>query len=358
MSGLTNLSTKGAFNLSDKIFENMILGVDIGGTKCAVISGKINYVKNDITNSEVINSNVTNSIEIIDKVVFPTNTEKGPEHAINRIIEEISLMISKQKNNDLKFKAIGVSCGGPLDSKKGIIMSPPNLYGWDNIKIVEILKKQFRIETKLQNDANACALAEWKFGAAKGYENVIFLTFGTGMGAGLILNNTLYTGTNDMAGEIGHIRLENNGPVGYGKSGSFEGFCSGGGIAQLAKTRVLEKLQMGEKVSFCCNIEELDCINAKIVADAAMKGDTLAIEIYKECGRYLGRGLSILIDILNPEIIVLGSIFSRSKDLLWPWAEEIINKECLEYSRKVCKIVPAMLGENIGDYAALATAIN
>mgnify|MGYP000584160019 CR=1 FL=1 len=326
----------------------MILGVDIGGTKCAVISGKVNYKKDSIING----------IEIVDKVVFPTDSEKGPDHAINRIMEEIGLMITKQKSSALHFKAIGVSCGGPLDSKKGIIKSPPNLYGWNNIKIVEMLEKQFGIKTKLQNDANACVLAEWKFGAAKGYENVIFLTFGTGMGAGLILNGRLYTGANDMAGEVGHIRLENNGPVGYGKSGSFEGFCSGGGIAQLARTRVLEKLQMGKRVSFCNSIEKLNSIDAKIVADAAKSGDVLAIEIYKECGCYLGRGLSILIDILNPEIIVIGSIFSRSKDLLWPWAEEIIKKESLTYSRKVCKIVPASLGESIGDYAALATALN
>lgn len=336
--------------MSDAVLENMILGVDIGGTKCAVISGKVNYSRN----------NIVNNIKIIDKVIFPTDSRKGPEHAIKKIIEKIDLMIdkqNKQKSENLQFKAIGVSCGGPLDSKRGIILSPPNLYKWDNIKIVEILEKQFKIKTRLQNDANACALAEWKFGTAKGYENVIFLTFGTGMGAGLILNGRLYTGTNDMAGEIGHIRLEANGPVGYGKSGSFEGFCSGGGIAQLSRIRILEKLQMGEKVSFCSSIEELDCINAKIVADAAKKGDALAIEIYKECGRYLGRGLAILIDILNPEIIVIGSIFSRSKNLLWPYAEEIISKESLAYSRKVCRVVPASLGENIGDYAALATAL-
>ncbi|NSW92853.1 MAG: ROK family protein [Firmicutes bacterium] len=328
--------------------NSIVLGVDIGGTKCAVIFGRVNYSEN----------NIINSIDIIDKAVFPTEAEKGPEQTINRIIKEIDLMMAKQKFQALQFEAIGISCGGPLDSKKGIIMSPPNLYGWDNIKIVEILEKRFGIKTKLQNDANACALAEWKFGAAKGYENIIFLTFGTGMGAGLILNGRLYTGTNDMAGEVGHIRLENNGPVGYGKSGSFEGFCSGGGIAQLAKTRVLEKLQVGKKVSFCNSIDKLNSLDAKIVADAAKEGDELAIEIYKECGRYLGRGLSILIDILNPEIIVIGSIFSRSKDLLWPWAEEVIKKESLVYSREVCKVVPASLGENIGDYAALATALN
>lgn len=176
------------------------------------------------------------------------------------------------------------------------------------------------------------------------------------MGAGLILDGKIYSGTNDMAGEVGHIRLADNGPVGYGKAGSFEGYCSGGGIAQLARTMVLEKMQKGEKVAFCDSIDKLCEINAKVVGDAAEAGDELAKEIYRMCGCYLGRGLSILIDVLNPEIIVLGSIFARSKDLLYETAMEIIRKEALSYSRNVCKIVPAGLGEMIGDYAALAVA--
>lgn len=322
-----------------KVSEKMVLGVDIGGTKCSVISGKI-----------------ANNVSIMDKIVFQTNAKKGPKPTLKRIVNEIDMLISKYKEKDSLFEAIGISCGGPLDSAKGVIMSPPNLYHWDNINIVEIFEKQFGIKTKLQNDANACAIAEWKYGAGKGCKNMIFLTFGTGMGAGLILNNCLYTGTNDMAGEVGHIRLENHGPVGYGKAGSFEGYCSGGGIAQIAKIKVLEKLQVGGKVSFCSSIEELDGIDAKIVAEAAKNRDILALEVYKECGHYLGKGLSILIDVLNPEIIVLGSIFHRSKDLLWPWAEKVINKESLKYSKNVCKIVPAALKEDLGDYAALAVA--
>ena len=317
-----------------------ILGIDIGGTKCAVILG-----------AETIEG-----IDIIDRISFPTVNEKGYEGTIDKIFLEISKIITAHNINISDVASIGISCGGPLDSKRGIIMSPPNLPGWDNIKIVDIFEKHFGIKTKIQNDANACALAEWRYGAGKGFKNVIFLTFGTGLGAGLILDGKLYSGTNDMAGEIGHIRLDNNGPVGYGKAGSFEGFCSGGGIAILAKTRVLEKLQMGEKVSFCQSIDKLDYINAKVVADAAEKGDATAIEIYKESGSYLGSGLAILIDILNPEIIIIGSIFARSKDLLWPYAKEVIEKESLLYSRNVCKIVPAILGEKIGDYAALAIA--
>ena len=322
-----------------------ILGVDIGGTKCAVVLG--NY-----------NANGEKEVNILDKIRFATETHKGVQYTIDKIIESVDTIIKINNLTTIDIYSIGISCGGPLDSKKGIIMSPPNLAGWDNIPIVDILEKRFGIRTLIQNDANACALAEWKFGAARGYQNVIFLTFGTGMGAGLILNGRLYSGTNDMAGEIGHIRFENSGPVGYGKQGSFEGFCSGGGIAQLAMTKVLEKLQMGEKVSFCESIDKLSGMNAKIIANAADAGDELALEIYKISGSYLGRGLSILIDILNPEIIVIGSIFLRSMDLLWHAAEEVIERETLSYAKKVCKVVPDGLGDKLGDLAALAVALN
>lgn len=273
------------------------------------------------------------------------------------MFETIGQILNKNGTAIEEIKKIGISCGGPLDSKKGIIMSPPNLPRWDNIHITKIFEEKYNIKTSLQNDANACALAEWKFGAAKGFDNVIFLTFGTGLGAGLILNGRLYSGTNDMAGEVGHIRLEHFGPVGYGKAGSFEGFCSGGGITQLARIKVLEKLQMGEEVSFCNSMEDLASLNAKIVGDAAENGDHLAKEIYSICGHYFGKGLSILIDILNPQVIVIGSIFARSRSLLWKSAKEVIDSEALTFSRDVCRIVPAGLGEMIGDYASLAVAL-
>ena len=318
------------------------LGFDIGGTKCAVVLGA--YEDEIMT--------------IQDKIAFPTETEKGWEYSVNNIFTSAFGLIEK---NDLKkedIKSIGISCGGPLDSKKGVIMSPPNLPGWDNVPIAEMCEEKFGVKAYLQNDANACGVAEWKFGAAKGTENAVFLTFGTGMGAGLILGGRLYEGTNGMAGEIGHIRMENNGPVGYGKEGSFEGFCSGGGIAQTAKTMVLEALQKGEKPTFCESIDNLDSVTAKTVAEAAKKGDELAIKIYEKCGKYLGRGLSVLIDILNPEVIVIGSIYERSNELLKKTMQKAIEREALSVSASVCRVVPAILGDSIGDYAALAVAVD
>jgi len=324
----------------DDIMNQSLLGLDIGGTKCAVIYG---VQEGD-------------NLTIVDKSGFATESDRGLNHTLDSIFRHFDALINKHNLTSGKVKALGISCGGPLDSKKGIVMSPPNLPGWDNVPIVRFITDKFGIKTGIQNDANACALAEWKFGAGRGMENMIFMTFGTGMGAGLILNGRLYTGTNDMAGEAGHIRLSESGPVGYGKSGSFEGFCSGGGIAQLARIMIMEKFQMGEKVSFCKTSEELQGITAQAVAEAALLGDELALEIYRISGEYLGKGLSVLIDILNPEMIVIGSIFTRSRELLEPYAVEIISKEALALSAHVCRIVPARLGEDLGDYAALSVA--
>ncbi len=310
-----------------------MIGFDIGGTKCAVCVGE----------------EIGGELIIKDKRVVSTDKSVSPYEMIERLCA-----LAEEITSD--FSLIGISCGGPLNSEKGIIMSPPNLPGWDDVTIVSYLKEKYHGEVYIENDANACAVAEWKYGAGKGSKNMIFLTFGTGLGAGLILDSKLYRGANDMAGEVGHIRLNMFGPVGYGKAGSFEGFCSGGGIAQLGKTYATEKLQMGESVSFCKDFSEIDTITAKSIADCANNGDADAIEIYRLCGEMLGRGLSILVDILNPERIVLGSIFQRSENLIRESMEKELSKESLGYSLSACEILPAKLEENIGDYAALSVA--
>ena len=186
---------------------------------------------------------------------------------------------------------------------------------------------------------------------------MIFLTFGTGLGAGLILDGKLYAGTNDNAGECGHISLENFGPVGFHKAGSFEGFCSGGGIAQLGYTMALEQVQQGKYPSYFKKGMTPADVTAKTVGDAADAGDETAIKVYATCGEYLGKGLSILIDILNPEKIVIGSIFARSHNLIWEHTKKVIDKEALTPAAQVCQVLPAELGEQIGDYAAIATAL-
>ncbi len=302
------------------------IGIDIGGTKCAVIKG------------DAING-VTN------KIRFETTTV---DETLNRILTAVEEM--------LPAEAIGISCGGPLDEKRGIIMSPPNLPGWDDIHITELIEDRFGIPCRLRNDANACALAEWRFGAGIGFENIVFLTFGTGLGAGIIADGRLISGANGNAGEVGHVRLADDGPVGYGKAGSFEGFCSGGGIASLAKSMAKDALKLGTPLSFGSTEKEIEALTTKYLAELAKAGNRDAIRIFDISAAKLGQGLAIIIDVLNPEAIIIGSVYARSEEL-FRGAFDVIQREALEASRRICKILPAKLGDSIGDIAALAVAM-
>ena len=312
-----------------------VIGLDIGGTKCAV------------TACDTANGNIT----VLEKEGFKTNTSVPAEDMLKEFYPVIHKYIEKYD-----CECIGISCGGPLDSKTGTIIAPPNLPNFKNTKIVKLLENEFKIPTFLQNDANACALAEWLFGAGKGTDNMVFMTFGTGLGAGLILNGKLYEGTNGNAGEVGHIRLEDDGPVGFGKNGSFEGFCSGNGIAQIGLKLGREAHEKGIKTSYY-NPEKEENVNAKTISIAADNGDRIALDVYALSGKYLGKGLSVIIDILNPQKIVIGSIFTRSKELLWDTCLEQLKKETLSVSLDVCEVVKAELHEQIGDFAAATVAV-
>jgi glucokinase len=294
-----------------------LLGFDVGGSKCAVILGT---AKGD-------------GVVIIKRVAFPTPV--GPKNALvmlESVAKELLGECGRQP------EAIGISCGGPLNSHCGLVLGPPNLPGWDNVPVTNYLSNAFGVPAFLQNDANACAYAEWKWGAGKGVKSMVFLTFGTGMGSGLIIDGRLYSGISDMAGEVGHVRLAEDGPVGYGKAGSFEGFCSGGGIVRLARQ------------------EGLEVSGARQVFEAAAANNPIALKVVEMTAHYLGRGLAVIVDIINPEIIVIGSIFVRQRNQLWPIAEKVLRAEALSNSLNVCRIVPAVLGEQIGDYAALSIA--
>ncbi len=299
------------------------IGFDIGGTKSAVSVGERGE-----------------NIRILERYEIPTFS---PEQTLSALAPYAERFIEKYG-----VQAIGISCGGPLDSKRGVIVSPPNLPLWHGFPIVQYLQNVYRLPCTLQNDANACAVAEWKYGAGKGTSDMVFFTFGTGLGAGLILGGRLYEGANGNAGEAGHVRLAARGPVGFGKAGSFEGFCSGGGIARLA-------YRMAKSRKAPAYMEK-EGVTAKLLSEYAYEGDKFAREVFAYSGKMLGKGLSVIIDLFNPEAIVLGGVFMRSHDLLEEGMWREIKKEALSVSQSVCRIVPAALRENIGDYAAISVA--
>jgi glucokinase len=290
-----------------------IIGIDIGGTKCAV---------------SVLRHG---AVEEVDR--FPTQDFAASFARFRKTVAGLA------PGPDAVF---GISCGGPLDAKRGLILNPPNLPGWEGTRICQQFVEVFGGRAFLMNDANASALAEWHFGAGRGCLHLVFLTAGTGMGAGLILNGRLYEGATGDAGEVGHLRLRPEGPIGFGKRGSFEGFCSGGGIARLAA----EMGWSGPGPTL------------KDIAAAAAAGDALALRVLDTAGERLGEALALLIDTLNPERIVLGGYFPRCGAFLEPAMNRVLQAEALGSALAACRILPAELGETIGSHAAVAVALH
>jgi len=299
-----------------------IIGLDIGGTKTAVVLGDAGG-------------------RIHDRIQFSTNVDRGFEAVFDEICDAVRTLVDR---TGTVAAVISVSIGGPLDLARGVIQSPPNLPGWDDIPLKQLLEERFGLLVYIEHDGNAGALAEWYFGAARGLRNVIFLTMGTGFGGGLIINNQLYRGACSLAGEVGHIRLSPNGPLAFGKAGSWEGLCGGAGVARRAALRHPERWSDG-------------AISTKALAQLAFAGDADALALFENVGHDLGRGLAMLIDILNPEIIVIGSLAVHLGELLLTPAREIVRREALPASASICRIVPAQLGEKLGDVAALCAAV-
>jgi glucokinase len=295
-----------------------ILGVDIGGTKIAVSAWDAKG-------------------ERLGKERFATPPR--PAEAIAMIEESIGRLRSSAPGGLGNLAAAGISCGGPLDSASGLILSPPNLPGWDEVPIVGELERICGVPAFLDNDANACALAEWRWGAGRGYEDLVFLTFGTGLGAGLILGGRLHRGRCDLAGEVGHMRIDSEGPPGYGKRGSWEGYCSGGGIERA----------YFEATGRAATTEEI-CRLAREREEAARR-------VIEASAERLGAGIAVLMDLLNPGVIVIGSVFARAEDLFRLRMEEAAAREALPSARAACAVVPALLGERLGDAAARCVAM-
>ena len=318
--------------------ENVWIGIDVGGTKTAIVIS-------------------ANPPAVLGRTAFATLPHKGADRALKLAKEGIRRLLAQQGLGISAIKRIGVSCGGPLDRIQGIIQSPPNLPTWDNVPIKAIMEEEFGAECQVENDANAGAVAEHRFGAGKGTQNMVFLTMGTGLGAGIITDGHLYHGTNDLAGEVGHIRLTRTGPVGHNKAGSAEGWASGGGMAQLATQAVARAAKNKQQTALTKLLHSGKALTARDVGLAAQKGDRVALGILQSTGRRLGAVLSILVDLLNPERIVIGGLAMRLGDLLLEPARSVMRREALAPALVNCEVIPAALDERIGDVAALCVAM-
>ncbi|MGB0580823.1 MAG: ROK family protein, partial [Limisphaerales bacterium] len=264
------------------------LGIDIGGTKSAVTI-------------------MSEADGVIAKERFATQGELGPERGVAQMIETGKRLIDGRE-----ISAVGISVGAMFDPSTGSFGAAPHLPSWEGYPVVEKISEAFSLPVAADNDANACALAEWRYGAGRGTQHMAFLTFGTGLGAGLILNGRIYHGASALAGEIGATRVADTGPPVRGKPGCLEGFASGAGIAGLSRLRL---------ATFSGSTCVDENATAADVARGANEGDEFCLAIMHEAGDHLGRGLAILLDLLNLEAVVIGSIFVRCEDLLRPSME-------------------------------------
>jgi len=303
--------------------DRLLLGLDIGGTKSAAIVG--DTAGNALAREE-----------------FHTS---GPDETMGRLID---------LGRDLAGgdpSAVGISCGGPLSSREGLILSPPNLPGWDRVAVVQMVRDALGVPAGLENNANASAVAEWRWGLDCQLDDLVFLTCSTGMGAGIILGGRLVRGKQDLAGEVGHVRLLEDGPVGYWKAGSVEGLTSGRALAELARRRLAQPHDPSHLDRF-----DAETLQDKAVTGAAIDGDALAVDVVATLGEYLGRTCAMLIDLLNPQRISLGDNARRLGALLIEPTREAARREALPAAFEACAIDQAVLGASIHDLAALAIA--
>jgi glucokinase len=303
-----------------------ILGFDIGGTKTAFILGTFNA---DIVARDEISTPANAAFEPAMQIICT---------AVDRFLQQLALAGFQAP------RAISISVGGPLNITEGILYSPPHLAAWGQAPLKQYIQERFGLPVFVEHDGNAGALAEYYFGAGRGTRNLIFLTMGTGLGAGLILNGAIYHGTTDAAGEVGHIRLSDEGPTEYGKVGSWEAFACGAGISKLAHLRNPQE--------FPPTTQTADIVNR------ALAGDPPAAAIIHEVGTWMGKGLAILVDVLNPEVIIIGTLGVLLGDLVLAPAREVIEKEALPMSYRACRIVPAQLGSTLMDIGCLMAAMD
>ena len=316
--------------------SSCLVGIDIGGTKLAVV----------IANSDG---------RILNKIRQPTKSYKGFEYAIRLIFDMIDQLLHLEQLTRDQVLSIGISCGGPLDTQTGVVYSPPNLPDWEAIPLADIVESEFKIRPVIENDANAGALAEWRFGAGRGYNHVVFMTMSTGIGAGIVVDGHILHGASDCAGEVGHQVLIPNGPVcGCGSRGCLEAICSGPAIAKRAQ----EKVRKNPHTKILDLVDgNIAMIRSEEVLEAAKSADPLALDLIKEVSFYMGWGIANLVNIVNPDIVLIGTIAVAAGDLLL----EPIRRTVLEMSMQrpggIVKIMPAQLGQQIGDLAAISLVV-
>lgn len=310
--------------------KNFVIGIDLGGTK---ISGALSDLNG----------------KAISQYTIATNAFEGEQAVLSRIIQVIDRVMEESGKRPEEIKAIGIGSPGPLDAKKGIILTTPNL-PFRNFKLVEPILDKYNIPTYLDNDANVAAIGEFMLGAGRGTSNMVYITVSTGVGGGAILNGKIYRGSTSNALEIGHTTILPDGPrCNCGNYGCLEALASGTAIARQAK----EAIQVNVETS----LKNYENVTSYEVFKEAEKGDKVSKEILERSFNYLGIGVANIITSFDPEVVVIGGGVSKGGQIVFDKVKEVVNKRCFKAMSEFCKIVPAKLGTDAGVLGAVALAL-
>jgi len=300
-----------------------VVGVDIGGTKiiAAVFDG---------------------DGAMLSRIYCLTLGSEGPDRVINRISSTISKVIEKAGLKRDQVGCIGIAAAGAIDINRGIVADSPNIPRWQNIPLRDRLLESLGGPLFVLNDANAAALAEHRLGAGRGLNNLIYITVSTGIGGGMIIDGELYQGTDGSAAEIGHMIIKIGGPVcKCGKRGCFEAMASGTAIARLAQKR----LRRGDK-SIMPGLahDKVGDVTAQLVAEAARKGDALARAVIEESAGYLGIGVANLVNLMNPQMIIIGGGVSKMGEMILRPTRRSMKANAIELPARTVRLVRPRLG--------------
>ena len=319
--------------------EQYIIGVDLGGTNIVAGAMTVDGRKHLAVRS------------------IPTNAAVGDEGVANRIVTLVEgVIVDTIKETGIArtdFVGVGVGAPGPLDRERGIVLVAPNL-GWLNFPLRDRIHDRLDLPTTLDNDANCATFGEWWQGAARGGKDVVGLTIGTGIGGGLILGGALYHGASDMAGEIGHTTIDLNGRhCKCGNYGCLEAYASAPAIA----TRAREVLVREETESVMPEMVngKLDDITAQTVYDAANEGDQVAAEIVRDTAKYLGAGVANLLNIFNPDTVVIAGGVTAAGDALFVPLRAEVKRRAFSPAVHAVRIVPGELPGTAGVVGAVAS---
>ena len=315
-----------------------LLGIDIGGTKTSVCIGD---EKGTIIASKRI----------------PTQTPDGPEPCIRRMVELANDLLAEHRIDLKDVAAVGLSSPGPVSVPKGLMLAPPNMAGWVNVPVTKMFQDAFKRPVFMNNDANACALAEYLFGSCRGAANLVYLTMSTGLGAGFVANGKIVQGVTDTGGEVGHHVLDINGlPCPCGQRGCWEIYCGGMNVANRLREQIMSRRirtaildQAGGAFAR---------IDFKAFVEAVKLNDPFAVQAWQDYIERLAQGVGTVIMFMNPEVIVMGTIAIHAGELLLAPLKKALPRYAWKPGIEACRILPSALGTRIGDLSALAVAID